>query len=423
MGTEEDRFRTSCESLGLRPSDRLAVAFSGGPDSVFLAVMASRYFSRDNLLLAYVNYHDSEHVDLEERIVRETASRLNLRLVVRSVYLDSKENGFEERARRIRYTWFAELVREENLKGILVAHQRNDDAETYLLQKDRGIVGYPGIRPKVTIFGIDVYRPLLKESRAGILRYLSERGIPYFDDPTNYNPDRKRDALRMGMLSSEDEIERVLKERDNLLPEFLEEIERVKNLFPFDSFSLTAYGSLASMSKRRLLLMCIDQLFPSLSQERKIGIVDRCFERLKSRGGFAEHLDEDTYMYRDYREFFFSRQTFKDASYEYVIPESGNYSFGHLSISISRPSEVGASSYPLFIRPVKADTPIGTSISFKTVGALMKKHHTPVWIKGVYPGIFDSEGRLVYVPMWDEKDESKLVIEIRKIKLSRPNGD
>lgn len=420
METERERFSESCRELGVFPSDRIAVAFSGGPDSVYLARMCTGYFNPENIVLLYVNYHDSEWVDTEERIVRDTADDLGLRLLVLNEDLDSKEKGFEERARRIRYTWFSSVVDSENLKGVLVAHQRNDDAETYLLQKERGIVSYPGIRSRVKIFGVEVYRPLLRESRFSIVGYLKKRGISYFDDPTNYNPERRRDAYRMGTLSDEREIDAVLKERDSLLPNFLEQLNRVSSLLPSDSFDLDSYSELDERGKRRLLYICIDQILEGISQERKLGGVDRCFQRLKSRRSSVERLIDGTYMYTDYRCFFFSRESTDKGDYEYRIEGPGNHALGNIRLSIDSPSQVGASSFPLFIRPASRDTPIGTRIEFRTAGSLMKKHRTPSWIKDMYPGIFDADGRLVYVPMWDEMEESPLKVEISRIKIEKP---
>ena len=208
-------FDKRVESLGLNKSDKVLIAYSGGGDSTFLLMQALNYFYDGNIYVAYVDYHDSEYTPEEEKIVLDFIRDKNIQFFRKDVYLSWKESNFEARARDIRYKFFKDIVLKENLKGVLVAHHANDDAETYLFQKSRGsITDELGLKSISILYGISVYRPLLPIKKSDIIKYLNDNDIIYFDDPTNKNWNRSRDRLRMSVLSSDDNVDKTLEQRN-----------------------------------------------------------------------------------------------------------------------------------------------------------------------------------------------------------------
>ena len=68
------------DRLGLKGGKYL-LAFSGGPDSVFLLVTLLDYFKssfNDHIEIAYVDYHDSDEVYIEEKIVNDYICKYHL---------------------------------------------------------------------------------------------------------------------------------------------------------------------------------------------------------------------------------------------------------------------------------------------------------------------------------------------------------
>ena len=411
--SEIERFSRSCRSLGISPDSLYLLAFSGGSDSVYLAEVGKEYFSRGKLILCYVNYHDSPAVSEEWEIVKETAERTGLSLIRKDVHLPSDSTDFEDKARRIRYSWFSELSKELNAFGVLVAHQRNDDAETYLLQKQRGgIVSYFGLKPEVDLGGTRIFRPLLGEYRNSMILSLKRDGIRYFDDPTNYNPERKRDALRMGRLIDDSAVDEILKERDEKLLEFLKRIDRVDSFFPTDRIDLKAYRSLDDESKRRALLRCLNSVFPGSDREHLLGLVNLCFDFLKGGETKKLKLESGICLYPTYSSFFFGKDMESDVDFSYQVSGPEKLTTEYFTLDIKSPSEVGTDAFPLTVRRIRRGDVISTKIAGKDAYSFIKKHRAPAWIRDRYPGVFDMRGNLMFVPMFDDGQKQPLYPKI-----------
>ena len=86
---------------------KVLLAYSGGPDSTFLLESLASFFNtnlKDNIVLAYVNYHDSDYTFKEEQIVSEYTKKYHLnRYQLHVRFNKEKDHNFEEWARNIRY--------------------------------------------------------------------------------------------------------------------------------------------------------------------------------------------------------------------------------------------------------------------------------------------------------------------------------
>jgi tRNA(Ile)-lysidine synthase len=112
--------------------------------------------------------------------------------------------GLEAAARLYRHAaWNAEARRIGAAK-ILVAHTRDDLLETALMRMLRGS-GPAGLAAMPREKGA-VLRPLLETTRAEVLAYLAERGLPYRTDSTNADPAFLRNRIRLKLIPCLDEF-------------------------------------------------------------------------------------------------------------------------------------------------------------------------------------------------------------------------
>ncbi len=110
--------------------------------------------------------------------------------------------GIESAARDARYEAFRHMARQVGLQHILLAHHRNDQAETVLLRLLRGAgpMGLAAMSASVQRQGIIYLRPWLDVERAEILkqaeRFRQISGWAPVQDPTNADDKYTRAAVR-----------------------------------------------------------------------------------------------------------------------------------------------------------------------------------------------------------------------------------
>lgn len=183
------------------------VALSGGADSVCLLLRLLQ--CGEVGAAAHCNFHlRGEESDRDERFVRSLCRARGVQLFVR--HFDTTDEvsatgeSVEMAARRLRYEWFASLLRDNpSFKAVAVGHHIEDNAETLLLNLCRGtgLKGLVGMKEWGRAYGgIPVYRPLLAMTKADILGYLDGQRQPYVTDSTNADTHYKRNKLRHDVL-------------------------------------------------------------------------------------------------------------------------------------------------------------------------------------------------------------------------------
>ncbi len=193
------------------------VAVSGGPDSVALACVLARLQAEGRvgpLTLAHLNHQlRGAESDADETFVAELAHQLsategivlkfhNQRQDVAAMARAGRHN-LEHLARQLRYDWLSEVARQEGARWIATGHSADDQAETVLhhLLRGTGLTGLRGIAPRRQLAGgIVLIRPLLKITRAEIMRYLADMNQLFREDSSNRDLKLTRNRLRRELL-------------------------------------------------------------------------------------------------------------------------------------------------------------------------------------------------------------------------------
>ena len=185
--------------LGLLPGTTLKVAFSGGLDSHVLLRALSRLRQEHPFRLSAIHVNHGLHRDADEwaRHCARICADLDVECRVERIHVaDIREHGLEAAARRARYACLAGHVGPD--EALLTAHQRDDQAETVLLQLLRG-AGVHGLAAMPEIAGFSrgrLARPLLGFSRAQLLAYARAENLQWIEDPSNRNEHLARNFLR-----------------------------------------------------------------------------------------------------------------------------------------------------------------------------------------------------------------------------------
>jgi tRNA(Ile)-lysidine synthase len=192
------------------PPQRIALALSGGGDSVALMYLLGNW--------ARASAKDDEGLQLHALIVdhglREGAGRDAKRAALlareagwRAHILkwkgDKPKSNIEDAARAARYTLLGQWCKAHKTRTLFVAHTRDDLAETFLLRLGRGsgVDGLSAMRarapfPVPAFRDVELLRPLLGFERGELRDYLTEQDAAWIEDPMNADPRYSRVRVR-----------------------------------------------------------------------------------------------------------------------------------------------------------------------------------------------------------------------------------
>lgn len=206
----ERTLRERCRAL-LAPGDRVVVAFSAGPDSTALLAGLAAVASELELELLAAHLDHGLRSPAEARADREAAAavadRLEVPLETGAAQGWAEVAGsVEAAARAVRYRFLAEVALGSGAQAVATGHTRDDQVETVLLRLVRGtgLEGLGAMRERRPLGpeapGVALVRPMLALSRAEVLEYLADRGLPSRHDPTNDDERYLRNRLRTEAL-------------------------------------------------------------------------------------------------------------------------------------------------------------------------------------------------------------------------------
>ena len=193
----------------LRAGMRVAVAVSGGGDSVALLRAMAAAAPEVGLVLSVAHVHHGirgPEADEDARFVEQLAGTLGLAFALHRVdtprTMAANKQSVEEAARELRYGWFRSLLAEGKADAVATAHTLDDQAETVLHRLVRGAwtEGLSGIHPVIACDGGLILRPFLTVRRADIETWLRAIGQPWREDATNAETTYTRNRIRHEVL-------------------------------------------------------------------------------------------------------------------------------------------------------------------------------------------------------------------------------
>jgi len=193
--------KAGSEAGCIRATSRICVGYSGGLDSsVLLHLLAeARHSLGFSLTAVHVHHGLSNQADAWVRHCTQVCSALDVPLAIHHVDVQPAGEGLEAAARAARYRVFCQL----DADFLVLAHHRDDQAETVLLQLLRGaslkgLAAMPEARPLTE--KLMLLRPLLAATRAEMAAGAAAVGLDWVDDASNDDLRLARNALRKDVL-------------------------------------------------------------------------------------------------------------------------------------------------------------------------------------------------------------------------------
>jgi len=182
---------------------RVALAVSGGPDSLALAYLAARWRAAQTdgpaLSVLTVDHGLRSTSRGEAEMVARFASELGLpHSILTWEKSGARGTSLQARARAARYDLMAAHCHANTVPALATAHHLDDQAETFLMRLTRGsgLDGLAAIPERGSWAGIAVLRPLLEVPKARLVATLDAAGIAFVSDPSNVDPRFERARWR-----------------------------------------------------------------------------------------------------------------------------------------------------------------------------------------------------------------------------------
>jgi len=178
----------------------IAVAVSGGSDSMALCLMLSKWARRKNHVITAltVDHGLRKSSKKESQMVSNWLANWKVSHRILNWEGEKPVTGIQEAARKARYQLLARWCLENNFTVLMTAHHLDDQVETFLMRASSGsgLDGLASMNSIVQLNNLFLVRPLLGVSKALLREFLREKQQTWIEDPSNQRLEFQRTRIR-----------------------------------------------------------------------------------------------------------------------------------------------------------------------------------------------------------------------------------
>lgn len=390
---------------------------SGGPDSMALFMMLIK--EKFSFAIAFVNYHKRKESDEEEKMVKSFSDKYNIPFFALEVNPHDVKGNFQAWARDMRYEFFQKIYKENKADGLLIAHQKDDLLETYLLQKNRGgIYQYYGLKDDTYYLNMHVFRPLLNYRKEELKQYCILNNVPFSIDSSNLQDDYSRNKIRHQIIEkmSLNEIEKLEKEielanmnNQKLFDEANMFIKQYNGAYPIDVFQ-----KVNNEVQKRIIY----SLLKEIDGINNLSKVFNVCQFLSNSNNKEMNLNEDLIVYKAYGIFSIIKR--EDCLYCLKVeePKVIDEKYFYLDLTLNpKKIYIKEFSYPLIISNAYLESKVKIGNMEKKMNRLFVDEKIPNSLRKIWPVIKDCKGKILYVPrkkiIYDDNESKQIVFMIK----------
>jgi tRNA(Ile)-lysidine synthase len=260
---------------------KLAIACSGGVDSMCLAYLAAQ----ETEIAALIIDHNLRAESAAE--AQKTSAILSTQNIKNHIIkIDVASDGnMQENARNARYTTLTNWCKKNGYDAIATAHHADDNAENFLLRLARGsgVDGLAGMAAESEMHGIKIIRPLLNYTKKELQEILEKAKIEWVEDASNATNKYSRNKLRHALDKLDDkalitkrinDVATTMSRVSNYLQMETAEAESICVDYKAQEIDLKNYEKLHEEIAYRLLAKILENLSPNDKTAR--------FEKIKN---------------------------------------------------------------------------------------------------------------------------------------------
>ena len=194
----------------------VAVAVSGGPDSIALSVLINEWSISVNgkVISLIVDHNLRKESSAEAMRVSNFLKEKKINNKILKVEKNKILKKNMKEARINRYDLLTDYCKSKNIIHLFVGHQKNDKLETFLNRKISGsdFDGLQEIKNIIIKNQICIIRPLLNYSKKEIIKFNKINKIKFVNDPSNQDFNYTRPVIRKFLNESSSLIKKKIKE-------------------------------------------------------------------------------------------------------------------------------------------------------------------------------------------------------------------
>jgi tRNA(Ile)-lysidine synthase len=205
------------------PEDKILLSVSGGIDSVVMTELFEK--CGWNYAIAHCNFNlRGIESDDDALFVESIAKKNKVEFFMNSFntkqFASQQKISIQMAARKLRISWFENLIDQHGYKYYATAHHQDDQIETFLINLIRGtgISGLHGILPRQE----RLIHPMLFTNRMNTEKFALENKIDFRIDSSNFQSDYTRNKIRHHLIPVIKEI------NPEYIETFTENIERFR---------------------------------------------------------------------------------------------------------------------------------------------------------------------------------------------------
>ena len=382
--------------LNLNKNKRYILGCSFGPDSMalFYLLLNGNY----DFVVCNIDYNYREGSIEETEGIRRVCEEKNVPFYTKNVQFSPIFHNFEAWARKIRYDFFKEIGTKLGIYNILVAHQQDDLIETYFMQKKRGsFVTFFGLKKRYKIGDFYIIRPLLNYRKIDLKNYCDKHCYSYILDPTNLDENYLRNYYRNEIVLklNKDERKKIINDikEENLKNKL--SIEKAEKIVKNHKYISVKEASKLSIEELYISIIKLLENFEIRTEFSKKS-VNELFKNIKNFKKWEVKIDEENYLLKDEKYITVININF---NYSFEFNEQ-NYQNNYFKLNLNELTKKYGKHENFIVNPAETASFYEISGFKKKINRIFIDWKMPPTIRKRWPGIFDENGNLLYIPRY-----------------------
>ena len=354
-----------------------------------------------NFEVAHVNYGLRAEAAEETSKLTQYCEEKGIKLHIYKVE-DEITCNIEEKCREIRYDFFQKIIEKHRLDALLVAHNQDDNIETFFLQKNRhNIVEKYGLEETTFIKKCTVIRPLLSVNKADLLKYCDENMVPYAIDSSNLSDKFLRNKIRHNVVAKMDANARqvAVEEIKNLNLKLLESHNRIKSENRKNVEDLLEYSdeelAYHFTTQCRALVPGFELSLKQVKEFRNVLTSDKPNVTIKLKKGlfFVKSYDLAEI-----------KMLPKETNYAFIIEKPCKFECKYFVLDFTKDTSnrnVKMEDYPLTIRNASKEDKVKIKDYYVSMRREFINWKMPNELRAKWPVIVNKDGEIIYVPRYN----------------------